>query len=62
MPAMPLLARSGRVVGAVVARQAAAAGGRVEGRTVHLPPGLLPCLGLAELRLHADIAGIEVRP
>ena len=44
----------------MVARRVAAAGGRVEGRVVRLPPGLRPCLGLAELRTHADIAGLEV--
>jgi hypothetical protein len=47
---------------AVVARRAEAAGGRVEGRAVHLPPGLRSCLGLAELKLHANVAGLEVAP
>jgi hypothetical protein len=46
---------------AVVARRAEAAGGRIEGGMVHLPPGLRACLGLAELRTMADVAGLEVR-
>jgi hypothetical protein len=46
---------------AVVARRAEAADGRIEGGMVHLPPGLRACLGLAELRTMADVAGLEVR-
>jgi hypothetical protein len=46
----------------VAAYRAGAAGGRAEGRVaVRLPPGLRPCLGLAELRTMADVAGLEVR-